>query len=239
MKKNYLMLLALAFVGFTGIAGAQINSWNISDDNFNALGSMVAKTTVDGLTIFAADGKNVDVDANGKSVTYNEVKYTYTHRLKFGGIGAFDEAGLPLNRALGFDVSGPCNITVMCMSSSSGTDRILNMAAGSNTNVISEIPALGSPLTATTVAYTGEATTIYLWSPSSGVNLYHILVEEATSTSIQTPTASGSVVSTEYFSINGIKMGSNFDVLPSGIYIQLEQYSDGSVDTKKIVKNIR
>ena len=58
-------------------------------------------------------------------------------------------------------------------------------------------------------------------------------------TSIQTPTASGSVVSTEYFSINGIKMGSNFDVLPSGIYIQLEQYSDGSVDTKKIVKNIR
>ncbi|NLX72373.1 MAG: hypothetical protein GXY94_03605 [Bacteroidales bacterium] len=58
-------------------------------------------------------------------------------------------------------------------------------------------------------------------------------------TSIQTPAASGSVVSTEYFSINGIKMGSNFDVLPSGIYIQLEQYSDGSVDTKKIVKNIR
>lgn len=239
MKKNYLMLLALAFVGFAGIASAQINSWNISDDNFNALGAMVETKTVDGLTIFAAAGKSVDVDANGKKVTYNEVEYSYTHRLKLGGTGAFDEGGLPLNRVLGFDVSGPCNVTVMCMSAKSSEDRVLNMAAGTNANIISTITALGASITATTLAYNGEATTIYLWSTDSGINIYHILVEEATSTSIQSPAASGSVVSTEYFSINGIKMGSNFDVLPSGIYIQLEQYSDGSVDTKKIVKNIR
>lgn len=248
MKKIYMLLFAV--LAFAATSSAQLPAWNISDASFlEAVGitgevtsaSIIEVKVVDGLTIYGADGKNVDIDKNGKTVTYKDVEYTYTHRLKFGGTGAFDsETGAPLNRVIAFDVEGPCDITVMCMSSSGSSDRTLNIAAGSQESLLGEATALGASLTASTFTYTGEeATTIYMWSPSSGVNLYHIIVEESSSTSINAPKAEGQVVATEYFNISGVRMGNNFDVLPAGIYLQVKQYANGAVVTDKIVKNIR
>ena len=248
MKKIYTLLFAVLALAAT--SSAQLPAWNISDASFlEAVGitgevtsaSIIEVKVVDGLTIYGADGKNVDIETNGKTVTYKDVEYTYTHRLKFGGTGAFDsETGAPLSRVLAFDVEGPCDITVMCMSSSSGSDRVLNVAAGSQESLLGEATALGPSLTASTITYTGEeATTIYMWSPSSGVNLYHIIVEEPSPTAINAPKAEGQVVATEYFNISGVRMGNNFDVLPAGIYLQVKQYANGAVVTDKIVKNIR
>ncbi len=237
MKKIYLLLIAV--LAFAGTASAQIAAWNISDEAFNALGSMEVTTTVDGLTIYAIAGKAVVVDENGKSVTYKEVEYTYTHRLKFGVSGAFTD-GTPSNRVIAFDVDGPCDITVMAQSSSGDTDRSLNVAAGSDTNILGEVEALGASIGFTTISYTDEeATTIYMWSPSSGVNIYHILVEEPGTVSVQTPEFEGRVVSTVFYNINGMKVDNRFDALPAGIYMQVKQYENGAIATEKIIKSRR
>lgn len=147
--------------------------WNISDAAFNALGVMTTTKVVNGLTIYAAEGKNVDVDANSKTLE----EWTFTHRLKFGGTGAFDEDGKPLNRVVGFKVPGKSKITIALQSASSTADRILNVSADHKDNIIAEVPALGAAISKGVVEYTGGPASIYLWSPNSGVNIYLIKVE--------------------------------------------------------------
>jgi hypothetical protein len=156
-----------------GVEASSTMEWNISTDDFNALGSMAATTVVKGLTIYAESGKEVVVDANNKSLDGMD----FTHRLKLGGSGGFDESGMPVNRVLAFNVSGNTKITVAAMSSSSSADRVLNIAAGSKEVLIGEFPALGASLTQGVYEYKGEATTIYMFSPSSGVNIYYIKAE--------------------------------------------------------------
>lgn len=153
-----------------------VTQWNISNDQFNALGSMVATTEVDGLTIFAGAGKNVDVDANSKTLE----EWEFTHRLKLGGAGGFDEAGQPLDRVVAFGVTGNSKITIALQSSSSSADRILNVAVGHKDSIIAEVSALGASISKGEVEYFGDSATIFLYSPSSGVNIYLIKVEPLT-----------------------------------------------------------
>jgi len=233
MKKIYMLFAALAFVG---LVTAQNYDWNISSDDFNALGKFEETKTVAGLTMYASEGKALEVDANGKSL--NDVNYT--HRLKFGGTGTFDaETGAPLNRVLSFDVDGDATITIMCMSSSSGSDRELTVAAGTQENVIGTAIALGPELTASVIKYTGEANTIYIWSPSSGVNVYRITVvgDDGTGVSVKPVLNNANVVGVEYYNISGANMGASLDFLPSGVYIKVVKFDNGVVDTKKVVKN--
>lgn len=157
-----------------------VQEWNISMDAFNGLGEITETTTVEGLTIHANSDKSITVDENNKSLGGMD----FTHRLKFGGSGAFDEFGLPVARVLSFKVSGNSNITVMGMSSSSSADRELVIAAGTNDNEIARFPALGESISEGTYMYTGDATTIYLYSPSSGVNLYYIKAEKVTTSAV-------------------------------------------------------
>jgi hypothetical protein len=147
--------------------------WNISSEAFNALGEMTATTEVEGLTIYAEEGKAVVVDENGKEVD----GMAFTHRLKLGGSGGFDSEGMPINRVLSFDVAGNTKITVAAMSSSSSSDRVLNIAAGHKDSLIAEFPALGAELTMNSYDYIGAASKIFLYSPSSGVNVYYIKAE--------------------------------------------------------------
>lgn len=216
-----------------GSSGGTLNDWNISEDAFNALGDITQITTVEGLTIHATADKTVTIDANGKSLDGID----YTHRLKLGGSGTFDVNGDPESRIIAFPVDGSTKITIMCMSSSSSADRVLNVAAGSEENMIGTADALGTELTKSAFDYTGEATTIYLWSPSSGVNIYRIIVGEDPTTSIVAfPTAEGRVIKAEYYSISGVNVGNNYNALPAGIYILKEMYENGVVKTAKISK---
>lgn len=144
--------------------------WNISDTAYSALGELDMTTTVAGLTIYAHSGKKVTIDENGKTVD----DMTFTHRLKLGGSGDFDDAGQPKGRVISVDVMGNTNITVMAMSSSSGSDRILNISAGSKDNIIAEFPAMGAELTKGEYYYKGGPTKLFFYSPSSGVNVYYI-----------------------------------------------------------------
>lgn len=143
--------------------------WNISDDAFNALGELAADTTVNGLTIYADDDKKVTIDDNNKSIGGMD----FTWRLKLGGSARFTD-GVPSARVLAFDVTGNTMITVAAMSSSSSSDRELAIAAGSEDNIIATFPAMGASIGKKDYYYMGGPTTIYMYSPSSGVNVYYI-----------------------------------------------------------------
>jgi hypothetical protein len=155
---------------------SDMQEWNISDAEFNALGSLTETVVIDGLTIYAAEGKNVDIDENNKTLE----DWVFTHRLKFGGSGGFDDDGKPLNRAVAFNVAGNSKITIALQSSSSSADRVLNVAVEHEDSVLVQVPALGASISKGEVEYIGGAATIYLYSPSSGVNIYLIKVEPLT-----------------------------------------------------------
>lgn len=229
MKKFYTLFAALTI---SAIAFSQSKDWNISNEEFNALDTISATTTINGLTIYAAADKIVEIDGNKK--TLDDV--SYTHRLKLGGNGNFAEDGSPLSRVLSFDVEGSGTITVLSMSSSGKEDRTLKIAAGTKDNELGEIQSLGASLTSQSVEYKGNAEKIHIYSPKSGVNIYRIMFTPSTSTSVKPVVSTANVVSVEYFNIGGLSLGNKLDILPGGIYVELTKYDDGSVSSKKIVK---
>ena len=142
--------------------------WNISDDDFKALGVISSNTIVRNLLIAAKPDTAVTIDGSAKSVD----GYDFTHRLKFGGSGSAN------CRHLRFKVTGACSLTVyLTRSSGSGDPRTLKISSGSFSNVISTMSAPVGSVAKATYSYTGSATTIYLYSAASGINIYGIKVD--------------------------------------------------------------
>jgi hypothetical protein len=148
--------------------------WNFSDDVFKTAlssGDIVTETLVGEITFIGASGKAISYDGSKKSMD----DYTFTQRVKLGGDGSPTSA-----RAVKFDVTGSCTITVYAMSSSgSGSDRTLVVSDG--TTQVGTISAPSTVLNEGTgngsVTYTGGAGNIYLYSGGSGINLYGVKVK--------------------------------------------------------------
>ena len=168
MKRIFtLIIVALAMA--TG-AYAYDLSWEFS----SLADQTISETTnYNGLTIYATSSKTVTIDSSSK--TFDGTSYTY--RLKLGGAGSISSE----YRVLAFDVDGNCDITVHCLSSSSSADRTLTVVYGDNSTALTSIPAYGSIdsflSTEATISYSGDATTIYMYSGESGINIYGIYVE--------------------------------------------------------------
>ena len=165
MKKLFtLMAAALFAVG----ASAQ-TSWNFSEWE---LGDITETKVKDGLTVTATADAKVSIDGSNKTV--DEIKYT--QRLKTGGSGSAE------SRTLSFAVDGACKIEVVLCSASSGEDRKLNVCASKydKETYLAQLDAkMGDPVKQT-YEYTGAATTIYLGSYNSGINIYAIYVTPTT-----------------------------------------------------------
>lgn len=141
--------------------------WNISGAEFNGLGTVESNRTINGLTIAAKSGYTVVVDANNKSCDGKN----FTHRLKLGGAGSADA------RYLSFAVTGACSIDIYAISSSGSADRSLTVRSGSfSGSEVGTAAAPGAAVTKTTINYSGSAATLYVYSPSGGVNIYDICV---------------------------------------------------------------
>lgn len=141
-------------------------SWSTAD-------TIRATTTMDGLTIVANSTGTVTIDANKKTIDGTN----FTHRLKLGG------SGNASYRHLYFAVTGPCAIDIYAQSSSSSADRSLTVHSGSFTGTkIGTASAPGAAPAKSTITYTGGAGNIYVYSPSSGVNIYGICVRYGATT---------------------------------------------------------
>lgn len=174
MKKIFTLLLAvMATVG----ASAQTNKeWNFSDEQWTSQ-KYANVTTIDGLTIYGASGKEITIEGNSQTVD----GVSYTKRLKFGGTGAFDSTtGEPTSRVLAFDVSGNCDIYIISATAKSNEARGLKIdikATDKDKENIGTITA--NTISAQTVTNTKGAGTIYVYSSKSGINLYDIKVTYA------------------------------------------------------------
>lgn len=191
------MLMALCV--FTAGAYADTTTWNFS--NWDT-GEITSTMTKDGLTVTA----NVTIDGSTKTVD----GVTYTKRLKTGGTGNAD------SRSLNFAVTGPARITVIGCSANSDNNRVLNISYGSSygQNSLGTMTMLGSnngDMVAQTIEYTGEsATTIFMGSANSGINLYAISWEpiETTEPTDKLPSiifwASGNTTVPTDVEVNGV-----------------------------------
>lgn len=220
MKKIFTLLaVALCAIG----ASAQTVEWNFSDSQWEAK-KYAEVTEIDGLTIYGASGKEITIEANSKTV--DEV--SYTKRLKFGGTGAFSK-DVPQNRVLSFEVNGKCSIyVVLAHGSSTGDARSLNIDGivdGKKTN-IGSISVNASETKSGTVEYnTDKATTIYIYSAKSGINLYDIKV-----------TPKVTIGTTNYATF----CASATCVVPTGLTAYTAAYnsSTGKVDLKEVADGI-
>lgn len=157
MKKLTTFILA-ALCTFT--ANAQ-TTWNFSDWTAEVISSTKTK---DGLTVAASSGAPVTIDKSAKKID----SYSFTQRMKLGGSGKSD------SRYVSFNVSGNSEITVYAISSNSTDTRTMNFATGSFDNVVSTA-SVGTSIAKYTFNYSGSATTIYIYSAKSGLNLYAII----------------------------------------------------------------
>jgi len=141
-------------------------TWDFSTSYFNALGTISSTTTVNGLTIAASSSATVVIDGSNKTIS----GHTFTHRAKTGGSGSATA------RHFKFNVTGDCTIEVYAVSSSSqtGNERVLNIYSGSYGGSTIGTLAIGLTASKETFNYTGGATTIYMGSAGSGINVYAI-----------------------------------------------------------------
>lgn len=163
MKKIF-TLIAMALV--TMSVNAQ--TWNFSEWE---LGDIAETKTVDGLTVYATADKKVTIDENKK--TYNDV--AYTQRLKFGGTGSGPDTENP-SRFLQFDLPAGASVSIIATSASSSDDRTLNLATETFDNISATVLCVGGELVELTYTNEGDATTAFVYSAKSGINLYAIYV---------------------------------------------------------------
>ncbi len=140
-------------------------TWNFSASDFTALtGDIVATTTVQGLTITATSDKKVTIAASAKTIEGT----SFTHVLKTGGTGS------AAARSLQFAVTGACTIEVYLISANATSERTLNIYAGNYSGTPLTTMTAGLTASKQSYNYTGGATTIYMGSANSGINLYAI-----------------------------------------------------------------
>lgn len=163
MKKVF-TLIAMALVAM----GANAQTWNFSEWE---QGDITETKTVDGLTVYATADKKVTIDANKK--TYNDVEYT--QRLKFGGTGSGPDTEAP-SRFLQFDLPAGASVSIIATSASSSDDRTLNLATETFDNISATVLCVGGELVELTYTNEGDATTAFVYSAKSGINLYAIYV---------------------------------------------------------------
>ena len=99
----------------------------------------------------------------------------FNARLKTNGSGSTSK------RALKFNVSGPCTVTVYCVSGNSDDADRLFVLADDNGPLVSDNCA---PVEAGTLVYdyTGTAGTLYLYSGNRGINIYGVKISTTAGT---------------------------------------------------------
>lgn len=191
--------------------------WNFSDDIFNSLGNPIAanEVTINGLTLIKGS-KNIGViEASGSCDGYN-----FTHALSYSGSGNTSSC------AVRFDVEGNCTITVYGISGGK-EERTLRLATETTTIQDNTVPASGSDIAKLTYNYTGEATTLYLFSAGSGIRVFGIKLSYPLSTELTVHTGS----SIRYQ--NGeIQNPENTPAMLFHISGQCMEYSTGNIDMK-------
>ncbi len=169
MKKNPVIML---FVLLAAFCFAQ-ESWLSANDLEAA--SLTSAKEIDGFTILATAEKGVKIEAmdDGREAEDGEI---FTMRIKLNGSGALTY------RAVSFKGKKGQKVIVYLNSSSKTDARVLQLADKDGTIIASITAPVDSDPAAPQPAGMGEAVLpsdgeFFLYSKSSGINLYQIIVE--------------------------------------------------------------
>jgi len=226
MKKIF-TLFAVAAMAIS--AYAQAREWNVSDWE---LATYEAETVIDGFTIYATASGSVTVDASNKTVD----GVRYTQRVKTGGAGSLKDG--VYSRILSFDIPGNGEVLFIATSSNSTDARKVGVAFGEFIAFPAdetEIPeglnsidvAAGDPQVKT-VEYIGDATKVFIYSKSGGVNFYDFRFTPDASTAIAGISVDDADAPVEYFNLQGLRVENPH----SGLYIRRQGNKVGKIYLK-------
>ncbi|MGN1116682.1 MAG: S-layer homology domain-containing protein [Candidatus Ornithomonoglobus sp.] len=149
------------------------------------------------MKIYAGEGSNANIVVDSSNKTINETKYT--SRLKFGGVGSFNEDGTPKNRVIEIVPAAAGAVTVdFAHASSSGEARKLTVLQGGA--VIGE-KAVAAGLTESFTINVEAGRSVYIYATVGGVNVYGIkytpgeTVTEAPATEVPTDSPTDAPIS--------------------------------------------
>lgn len=183
MKNLFTFIVALFMATSVYAQTETVKEWNFS--NWTE-GDLTENKTIDGLSLYATASKKMAIDGSNKTV--DGVKYT--QRLKLSGTGNVSNE-TSLSRVISFEVTEPSDIYIVAAHAGKSTDAsrdlVIASYADNNFASLTELQRIsynyGNPISST-VKYTGTKTAkILIYSSNSGINLYHIKVTPATSTS--------------------------------------------------------
>ncbi|MHB9055585.1 MAG: hypothetical protein ACYC2P_05455 [Paludibacteraceae bacterium] len=234
--KKFLLFVALATFSMTIFGQVQVTTWNFSVVPFGVDGAAGGAapidftknyTTSDGLTI-GTDGTVNWTGLSTNSKTIDGISYTY--RLQTGGGGnPVAPSKIPTTRYLKINVTGASTINIGMMSSSSSATRTL-IIVNSDESVVDSIPNITgtSPALTYTYNYTGGASSLYLYSRSSGINYYYLSASNIV-TSVNSVNSNKLVANQKFYDVLGHEISNK----AKGLVIKKITYEDGTIETTK------
>lgn len=144
-------------------------TWNMSNSQFNNLGTITSNTTINGLTLLASTALPMSVNASRATVNGNE----YTHALALGGSGSIH------TRAVSFRTTGTTTLQITAKSSGSDTRTLIV------TNIHGDI--LGNINCSANagehiINFTGSQT-VFIYSSHSSILIYNIRLDSGSASS--------------------------------------------------------
>lgn len=166
-KRDTTRIAKIVAVAAAGEPTIITQDWVFTDDAEWEKGDFETTKTVNGLTAVAISGSKMTVSDSKTTIDGT----SFTRRLQFQGAGSASA------RYVSFSVEGPTSIEVWgAHASGTDSDRPLMISFGAVKKDAQTIYKFtkGNETKHATYEYSGEATTIYIYSGSSGLNIYEI-----------------------------------------------------------------
>ncbi|MEA4937521.1 MAG: T9SS type A sorting domain-containing protein [Paludibacter sp.] len=182
MKKLFLTFSFVFYAVSLMLAQPQTKDWVFSTPEWIAKKSFYAPGYIDSLGVLAGPKTPVHVIAASKTYVSPTMTYTFTHALRLTDGAKPDTIGqtpLPISMAVAFEMNGPGQIRVMCLSTtqqprpviiSNGVQMLHSFMAMPNNYVDST----GNQLPVEIYYYNGGHSPIMIYSMGGGLDLFYI-----------------------------------------------------------------
>lgn len=164
----------------TTVDASYYKDWTFADVSTGAISSA---TTIDGLELFADSTNGMEFRARERELDGK----SYANSLNLKGTGSTSK------RNVSFDVKGSTKLTIVSESGNASSERTLNITDASG-NILATAKAQGITKTVINLSYTGK---IYIYSAGSGIDIYEIIREAASSSDTETSTEATTATTTE------------------------------------------
>jgi len=249
MKKLYTIFTALLFVG---VVNAQVElTLNDYTQNNNLAYNPLFKGTTDKApdvfyiqgtvsnntsSLVCSFGPDVTRRVQGNGIIINLKSVTELNAIMFNS----NSSGSASRGILSIEIAEVLEGPYTALTDYSKTH--LPLGAADNAGTCGTMMATGLGINAAStpfvkIIFTGVSSAGSYASGAENIRFFIVTLNPVVS-SVSKPnfTTEGNLLNAEYYNITGSKMGSNWNILPTGIYIVKKTYDNGEVVTEKVSK---